>query len=177
MGFGVITAEFGVRKHLHANATNSAISPNSSTFNFLKLAETPMQFFGNMKGPTSFKRVPLPRALFEAGLKVVGLKRSGLKQLSKSNSRKDYVAYELATRTSVNRAWIADKLCMGKPTTICRMIRMIPKVREKLAQKDAEMLSYQESVIQFITWQLTLLQGGLFNYLFWTLVICISYRA
>ncbi len=86
--------------------------------------------------------------LLDAGLWATGLKRSELEQLKKSDHRKAFVAYELATRTSVRRSWIADQLCMGMPTTVSRVI---PIVRKKLADKDAEMMRYQERMARFAT--------------------------
>ena len=61
--------------------------------------------------------------LLAAGLKAVELRPEDLAALKKSDFRKAFIAHQIVTRTPTKLAWIAERLHMGKPSTVSRVVK------------------------------------------------------
>lgn len=73
--------------------------------------------------------------LFEAGWKELGLPPEGGK-LRKSDPRKVVLAMVIRERTDVGNLWIAERLAMGHPTSVSRLITAGKADRRRLGEKN-----------------------------------------
>lgn len=73
--------------------------------------------------------------LLFAGMKLLGINEKNLEELKKGAEEKMLLAWLVRKNTAVSNAWIASRLCMGRPDCLSRYPKMIEESKDKRIQQ------------------------------------------